>query len=110
MISEKKVMKKSPSIRQQKYAYGLMNENKTKQQIAIDAGFSYSTARVPQSIENKLGFKLAVAQLAGEMENVAMKIMFELQARDMSKMDNKTLLYSLDVMSKTHARFASRMY
>ncbi len=102
-------MKKQPSIRQMKYAYGLMNDSKTKHQIALDSGFSPSTARVPQSIENKLGFKLAVARLAGEMENVTMKIMFELQARDMRKMSDKDLLYSLDVLSKTHERFASKI-
>lgn len=101
-------MKKHPSIRQIKYAYGLMNENKSKQQIALDSGFSPSTARVPQSIENKLGFKLAVAQLAGEMENVTMKLMYELQARDMSQMSNKDLLYSLDVLSKTHERLLQK--
>jgi hypothetical protein len=109
MISLKKIMKKHPSIRQRRYAYGIMNENKSKQQIALDAGFSSSTARVPKSIENKLGFKLAVAQMAGELGNVAMKLMFELQARDMRKMNNKDLLYSLDVISKTHERFASRL-
>lgn len=100
-------MKKHPSIRQKRYVYGLMNEDKTRQQIALDAGFSPSTARVPKSIENKLGFKLAAAELAGDMGNVCMKLMFELQARDMSQMDNRTLLYSLDVISRTHERFAS---
>lgn len=109
MIFLQKIMKKRPSIRQLKYAYGLMNEDKTRQQIALEAGFSASTARVPKMIENKLGFKLAVAQLAGEMENVSMKILFELQARDMSQIDSKTLLYSLEVISKTHDRFASKM-
>jgi hypothetical protein len=104
-----KVMKKGPSKRQLRYAYGIMNDNKTKQQIALDSGFSASTARVPKSIENKLGFKLAVAQIAGEMENTAMKLMFELQARDMSQMDDRTLIYSLDVISKTHERFASHL-
>jgi hypothetical protein len=102
-------MKNKPSIRQLKYAHGLMNDNKSKQQIALDAGFSYSTSRVPKSIENKLGFKLAMALLAGEMENTAMKLLFELQARDMSKMSNKDLLQSLDVMSKTWERFSSRI-
>ena len=102
-------MKKHPSLRQQKYAYGIMNESKTKQQIALESGFSLSTSRVPQSIENKLGFKLALAQIAGEMGNTAMKVMFELQARDMRQMDSKTLLYSLDVISKTYERFASKM-
>lgn len=102
-------MKKHPSIRQQKYAYGIMNENKTKQQIAIDAGFSPSTARVPQSIENKLGFKLAVAHLAGEMENVSMKLLFELQARDLKQINTTELLYCLDVISKTHERFVAKL-
>ena len=102
-------MKKTPSIRQQRYAYGIMNEAKTKQQIALDSGFSYSTSRVPKSIENKLGFKLAVAQIAGEMENVSMQVLFELQARDLSKVDNKTLLTFLDVISRTHERFASKI-
>ncbi len=102
-------MKKHPSTRQKKYAYGIMNENKTKQQIALEAGFSPSTARVPKLIENKLGFKLALAEIAGEMANTSMKIMFELQARDMSQISTKDLLYSLDVISKTHERFASKM-
>jgi hypothetical protein len=102
-------MKKYPSIRQQRYAYGIMNESKTKQQIALESGFSYSTSRVPKSIENKLGFKLAVAQIAGEMENVSMQVLFELQARDLKEMDNKTLLYSLDVVSRTLERFSSKL-
>lgn len=109
MIFESKIMKRHPSIRQKKYAYGLMNEDKSKQQIALEAGFSRSTARVPKSIENKLGFKLAAAQLAGELGNVSMQLMFELQSRDMRLMDNKTLLYSLDVISKTCERFNSKL-
>ncbi len=100
-------MKKTPSIRQQRYAYGIMNEAKTKQQIALESGFSRSTARVPKLIENKLGFKLAVSQIAGEMENVSMKLLFELQARDLKQMDNKTLIYCLESISKTHERFNS---
>lgn len=102
-------MKRHPSIRQMKYARGLMNEDKTRGQIALEAGFSRSTARVPMSIENKQGFKLAAAQLAGELGNVSMQLMFELQARDMRLMDNKTLIYSLDVISKTHERFSSKL-
>ncbi len=93
-----------------KYAYGLMNDNKSKREIALDAGFSPSTARVPKSIENKAGLKLAMSQLAGDMANTSMKLMFELQARDMSKMSDKDLLSSLNVMSKTWERFTSRIY
>lgn len=92
-----------------RYAYGLMNFHRSKRQVALDAGFSESTARVPRSIENKAGFKLAMAQLAGETENVAMKLMFELQARDLSKMNNQDLLRSLDVISRAHERFTSQL-
>lgn len=101
-------MKKHPSIRQIKYARGLM-ENKSKQQCAIDAGYSLTSARVPKLIENKQGFKLAVAQLAGEIGNVMGKLMLELQVRDLSRMDNKTLIDYLGVTSKTHERLVSRI-
>lgn len=102
-------MKKHPSVRQMRYAYGLMNFHRSKRQVALDAGFSESTARVPKLIENKAGFKLAMAQLAGETANVAMKLMFELQARDLSKMDNRDLLQSLEVISRAHERFSSKL-
>ena len=102
-------MKKHPSVRQMKYAYGIMDYHKSKQQVALEAGFSPSTARVPKSIENKLGFKLAMAQLAGETSNVVMKLMFELQARDLSKLSNQDLTRSLEVMSKTWERFSSKL-
>ena len=102
-------MKKHPSTRQLRYAYGMMNFHRSKRQVALDAGFSESTARVPKSIENKFGFKLAMAQLAGETENVAMKLMFELQVRDLGKMTNKELLQYLEVMSRVHERFSSKL-
>jgi hypothetical protein len=102
-------MKKRPSVRQLRYARGMMDYHKTKQQVALEAGFSESTARVPKSIENKLGFKLAVAQLAGEMENVTMKLLFELQARDLGKMTNLELATSLNVMSQTWERFHTHL-
>lgn len=101
-------MKKRPSIRQLRYAYGIMDFHKSKRQVALEAGFSESTARVPKLIENKQGFKLAMAQLAGETANVAMKLMFELQARDLSKMDNADLLRSLEVMSRAYERFTPK--
>lgn len=109
MINLKKVMKKHPSVRQLRYARGIMDYHKSKQQVALEAGFSESTARVPKSIENKLGFKLAVAQLAGQMENMTMKLLFELQARDLGKMSNQDLTTSLNVMSQTWERFHSKL-
>ena len=92
-----------------KYARGLMNENKTRQQIALESGFSPSTARVPKLIENKLGFKLATAFLLGEAGNAAARVLYELQTRDLSKLDNKTLISLLAVTSKNVELFASKM-
>ncbi len=98
-------MKKYPSKRQLKYAYGLMNENKSKYQTALDAGFSPSMARVPKMIESGRGFSLALAQIAGETENTTMKVMFELRARDLSKESTTDLLNAINVLSKTWERF-----
>jgi hypothetical protein len=109
MIIQKKSMKKTPSIKQRKYAFGLMNENKTKQQIAIDAGYSASSARVPKMIENKQGFKLAVAQFAGETGNLMGKVMYELKVRGLGQMDNNTLVSLLETSSRTLERLVSRM-
>lgn len=101
-------MKLKPSKRQLNYARGRTNPTKTKYQVAIEAGFSPSTARVPQLIENKVGFSLAMAQLAGEAGNAVMKAYHELNSRDMSKEDTKTILHSIDVLSKAFERFAPR--
>ena len=109
MILHKIVMKKNPSIKQLRYARGIMDLHKSKYQVALEAGFSESTARVPKMIENKIGFKLAVAQLAGEMENVMMQLMYELQARDLSKVSNQDLTGYLNVMSKVHERFTAKL-
>jgi predicted transcriptional regulator len=98
-------MKKHASIRQTKYAVGLMNTKKSKYRIALEAGFSPSTARVPKLIENKQGFSLAMASLAGETGNVAMKMVQELKSRDMSKEETKMILYSIEILSRAFERF-----
>ncbi len=98
-------MKLKPSKKQMNYARGRTNPTKTKYQVAIEAGFSPSTARVPQLIENKIGFSLAMAQLAGEAGNAVMKAYHELNRRDLSQEDTKTILYSIDTLSKAFERF-----
>lgn len=98
-------MRNRPTKRQLRYAYGLLNEDKSKYQIALEAGFSPSTARIPKMIENKRTFYLAKAQIAGEAGNMAMKVLFELQARDLSKESTTDLLNAINVLSKTWQRF-----
>ncbi len=99
-------MKRTPSKRAIRYAYGLMNSKKSRYKIAIEAGYSVSTARVPKLIENKRGFSLAMAKVAGETENTAMQIMFELQARDLSKESTADLIKAMSIVSKVWERFA----
>lgn len=83
-----------------------MNESKSKQQIALEAGFSPSTARVPKLIENKIGFKLAKAELADQAGNVALKVLSELQVRDLSKMTNSELTATLETITRVCQRLA----
>jgi len=88
--------------------YGIINGDKTKQQCALDAGFSPSTARVPKSIENKIGFNIAMSQVHGELGNTIMQIIYEIKARGFKQMDDKTLVQTLEVTSKNYERFASK--
>ena len=98
-------MKRRESSKQTKYAWGLMNTDETKQNIALQAGYSPSMSRVPQVIENTKGYKLALSKVAGEVNNFAMNVLFALQARDMNQEDTKTLLSALDVVSKATERY-----
>lgn len=102
-------MKKHPSDRQMRYVYGLIGSDKTKQQIALEAGFSPSTARVPKSIENKVGFNLAMSKVHGELGNTIMQIIYEIKARGFKDMDNRTLIQTLEVTSKNYERFTTKV-
>lgn len=102
-------MKKHPSGRQMRYAYGLIGSDKTKQQIALEAGFSQSTARVPKSIENKASFNIAMSKVHGELGNTIMQIIYEIKARGFKQMDNKTLIQTLEITSKNYERFSSKI-
>ena len=90
-----------------RYARGILDSDKPKYQIALDAGFSESTARVPKLIENKKGFHIAMAYLAGEMAHVTMKMLHELKSRDMDQIPFTELLGAVDRLSKVYARFTT---
>lgn len=102
-------MKKYPSKRQLRYAYGRMNDDKTKQQCALEAGYSASSARVPKLIENKVGFNIAMSKVHGELGNTIMQIIYEIKARGLKQMDNKTLIQILEVTSKNYERFIPKV-
>lgn len=80
----------------------------TKQEAALDAGYSQSQSRVPAQIEASRGYNIAMAGIAGQAGNLASEVMHTLKARDLTKEDTKTLVYSLDIISKAFERFTPK--
>lgn len=72
-----------PSKRVREYARGIwdMDKRDTKQMIALNAGYSNSQARIPQRIEQTVGFRLAMAEIATVASNATMAAMYEIVAR-----------------------------
>lgn len=83
-----------PSKRVREYARGIwdMDKHDTKQMIALNAGYSNSQARIPQRIEQTVGFRLAMAEIAAIASNATMAAMYEITARQqMGEMQNYPL-------------------
>lgn len=99
---------KGPNNKQRKYAFNRMNQDMTKQDAALDAGYSATSARVPAKIEATRGFHLAMAQLAGQTGNVAMKILHVLNARDLSKESTTTLMQGITTLSNAWDKFVPK--
>lgn len=94
--------------KQRKYAYNVMNTETTKKQAALDAGYSESISNKPAKIENSDGFKLAMAGIFAKSGNVAMTLLNELQARDVSQETTKDLIGFFDVMTRAIERIAPK--
>jgi hypothetical protein len=58
-----------------------MDKDDTKQMIALNAGYSHSQARIPQRIEQSVGFQLATAEIAAIAQKATMAAMYEIAAR-----------------------------
>ena len=97
-----------PTLKQKRYAFNIMNNETTKQQALLDAGYSASQARVPAQIEASRGFHHAMATLASESGNVAMKLMHEMQARDLSAIPLDQLVSSLDTIARAWDKFVPK--
>lgn len=90
--------------KQQRYAYNIMNTETTKQDAMLRAGYSESMAKKPSVVEQSDGFQLAMATIFSETGNTAMKVLKELQVRDVSKETTKDLVSFFDVMTKAMER------
>lgn len=96
---------KQPTAKQKRYAHNIMNTDNTRRESARQAGYGEVIASHPARIEESRGFNLAMASIANQAGNLASEVMYTLKARDLEKEDTKTLIYSLDIISKAFERF-----
>lgn len=77
-----------------------------KKQLAIDVGYSPSTANnAGLKIEKSRGFNNAMATLAAESNDLALTIMHEFKARGVNSFSNKDLIGSLNAIGNAWGRF-----
>jgi hypothetical protein len=91
------------------YATRIMAPNgQTKKQIARSVGYSDRMADSPKChIENKAGFHVAMAKLASESNNAALKVMHEFNARSMNSFTNKELISAVTAIAGAWEKFNS---
>lgn len=105
---------KRPTKRVRAYARGIwdMDKNDTKQMIALNAGYSHSQARIPQRIEQSVGFRLATAEIATIAQNATVAAMYEIAARqqagEMKDYPLDKLIFLTDKLSAIAARFSEQ--
>ena len=91
------------------YAQMALNGNKTKQEIALDAGYSPSVAvSVSSHIEKTEGYANAMAKLASDAGNVALKVFHELQGRNLKDEKTETLLKAVTVLADAFDKFTPK--
>lgn len=91
--------------KQRAYAMGVLDNHKSRRQVALQAGYSNTMADNPKQIETSTGFKIAMAQQAYQAGNLVSGMMNELEARGFKDYDTNQLLKGLDTISKVFERF-----
>ena len=91
--------------KQRAYAMGVLDNHKSRRQVALQAGYSNTMANNPKQIETSTGFKIAMAQQAYQAGNLVSGMMNELEARGFKDYDTSELLKGLDTISKVFERF-----
>lgn len=80
-------------------------QGKTKRQVALEVGFTPSTANSAVKIEGTKGYQLAVAKLAKESNNLAVAVMAEFKARGFRDFSNKDLVGALNAVGNAWSKF-----
>ena len=91
--------------KQRAYAMGVLDNHKSRRQVALQEGYSNTMADNPKQIETSTGFKIAMAQQAYQAGNLVSGMMNELEARGFKDYDTSELLKGLDTISKVFERF-----
>ena len=91
--------------KQRAYAMGVLDNHKSRRQVALQAGYSNTMANNPNIIEKSTGFKIAMAQQAYQAGNLVSGMMNELEARGFKDYNTSELLKGLDTISKVFERF-----
>jgi len=101
------IKRKSSTMKQMAYAKRILGgQGVSKQQIALDSGYSPNVARsVASHIEHKPGFNNAMAALAVESNNLALAAMHEFKARGFEDFSNKELVGALNAIGSAWSRF-----
>lgn len=102
-----RLFKNGSTLKQEAYArrvWGAQGEN--RKHIALDVGYTMALANNPGAkIESKQGYKNAMAKLAQESNNLALKVMYEFGTRDLGQFSNKDLIASLNAIGTAWAKF-----
>ena len=81
-------------------------QGKCKKEIALDVGYSMTSANsVVEHIENSEGFHNAMAKLAADSNNLALKAMEEFKARGFKGFTNGELTNALNAIGSAWSRF-----
>jgi hypothetical protein len=102
-----KIAKNGSSMRQTAYARRVWaGQGTNKKQVALDVGYGPNVANsIVSKIESKRGFNNAIAKLATESNCLALAVMAEFKARNMSEFTNKDLISSLNAITQAWDRF-----
>lgn len=94
--------------KQRAYAMGVLDNHKSRRQVALEAGYSKTMADNPKQIEESVGFKLAMAKQAYQAGMLVSGMMNEIEARGFKDYSTQDLMRGLDTISKVFERFAPK--
>ena len=94
--------------KQRAYAMGVLDNHKSRRQVALQAGYSNTMANNPKQIETSTGFKIAMAQQAYQAGNLVSGMMNELEARGFKDYDTNQLLKGLYTTPRTITKCLSQ--